>query len=133
LVTVLYDKKVPSDKLLAVKQAIIALLNVTENQMVFTPTIFTETTWQKMLSPEWLVPLFLALWLLMFLWGPLRSFFKRLNSALEDKRQLIEQTQKIEQEEEAEEMSEEDAEQEGEGGAGEEDLTEEEWPRWRSK
>src|ERR1019366_949302 len=30
LVTVLYDKKVPSDKLLAVKQAIIALLKVTE-------------------------------------------------------------------------------------------------------
>ena len=45
LVTVLYDKKVPGDKLLAVKQAIIALLKVTENQLVFTPTTFTETAW----------------------------------------------------------------------------------------
>src|SRR5579864_8043106 len=43
LVTILYDKKVPADKLLAVKQAIIALLKVTDNQLVFTPTTFTET------------------------------------------------------------------------------------------
>ena len=105
LVTVLYDKKVPADKLLAVKQAIIAVMKVTEAQMVFTPTVFTETVWQEVISPKWLIPLFFALWLMFFLWGPLRSFFKRLNAALEDKTQKIEQLQKIEQEEQSEEQA----------------------------
>jgi len=128
LVTVLYDKKVPADKLLAVKQAIIAVMKITEAQMIFTPTVFTETVWQEVLTPKWLLPLFLALWLLLFLWGPLRSFFKRLNAALEDKKQIIEQTQKIEQEEQSEEQAEEESEDEGEGdgGAGEGELEEEE-------
>ncbi len=90
LVTVLYDKKVQSDKLLAVKAAIMALLNVTENQMVFTPTSFTETAWQQVLTPKWIIPIALALWLMLFLWGPLASFFRRLNAALEDKTQKIE-------------------------------------------
>ena len=128
LVTVLYDKKVPADKLLAVKQAIMALMKINESQMVFTPTIFTETVWHDMLTPKWLVPLFLALWLLLFLWGPLRKFFQRLNAALEDKTQKIEQLQKIEQEEQSEEQAEEESEEEGDGdGSGEgEELTEEE-------
>ena len=52
LITVLYDKKVPSDKLVVVKQAIIALMKVTENQMVFTPTSFTETAWQQVLHAQ---------------------------------------------------------------------------------
>src|SRR5579872_6121060 len=50
LITILYDKKVPADKLLAAKQAIIALMKVTENQLVFTPTSFTETAWQQVLT-----------------------------------------------------------------------------------
>src|SRR5262249_39781834 len=49
LVTVLYDKRVPNDKLLACKQAIIALLKINDSQMVFTPTQFTETVWQQVL------------------------------------------------------------------------------------
>jgi len=132
-VNVLYDKRVAQDKLLAVKEAIMAVLKVAENQMVFTPTVFTQTEWEQVLTPKWLIPLFLLLWLLMFLWGPLRQFFKRLNAALEDKRQLIEQTQKIEQEEESEEQAEEEGDKDGEGGGegegeeGEEDaLTPEE-------
>ena len=128
MVTVLYDKKVHADKLLAVKQAIMAVMKVTEAQMIFTPTVFTETAWQEVLSPKWLLPLFFALWLMFFLWGPLRNFFKRLNAALEDKTQKIEQLQKIEQEEQSEEQAEEENEEDGEGGAGEGDegLLEEE-------
>ncbi|OGR92299.1 MAG: hypothetical protein A2992_06750 [Elusimicrobia bacterium RIFCSPLOWO2_01_FULL_59_12] len=114
LVTVLYDKRVPSDKLQAVKQAIIALLKVTESQMVFTPTTFTETVWEQVLTPKWIIPLALALWLLLFLWGPVASFFRRLNRALEDKTQMITQTTQMKQESE----SSEEAEAEGEGGGG---------------
>jgi flagellar motor switch protein FliG len=119
LVTILYDKNVPSDKLLAVKQAIIALLKVTENQMVFTPTTFTETAWQQVLTPKWIIPIALALWLLLFLWGPLASFFRRLNTALEDKTQKIEQTTNLKEESEQETAGEEEGEQEGGGGGGE--------------
>lgn len=132
LVNVLYDKKVPSDKLLAVKQAIIAVLKVTENQMIFTPTTFSETAWQQVLTPKWLIPLALALWLLLFLWGPLASFFRRLNAALEDKTQKIEQTTNLKEESEQETAAEEEGEQggggggDGEGGEGEGELTEEE-------
>ncbi len=119
LVTVLYDKKVPSDKLLAVKQAIIALLKVTENQLVFTPTSFTETAWQQVLTPKWIIPIALVLWLLLFLWGPLASFFRRLNAALEDKTQRIEQTTNLKEESEQETAGEEEGEQGGGGGGGE--------------
>jgi len=131
LVTVLYDKKVPSDKLLVVKQAIIALLKVTENQMVFTPTTFTETAWQQVLTPKWIIPIALVLWLLLFLWGPLASFFRRLNAALEDKTQRIEQTTNLKEESEQETAGEEEGEQAGgaggEGeGEGEGEMTEEE-------
>src|SRR4029077_2882426 len=111
LITVLYDKKVPSDKLLAVKQAIVALMKVTENQMVFTPTSFTETAWQQVLTPKWIIPLALALWLLLFLWGPLASFFRRLNAAMEDKTQKIEQTTNLKEESEQETAAEEEGEQ----------------------
>jgi flagellar motor switch protein FliG len=129
LVTVLYDKKVPSDKLVAVKQAITALLNVTENQMVFTPTSFTETAWQQVLTPKWIIPLALALWLLLFLWGPLASFFRRLNAALEDKTQKIENMTTMKEQSEQEMANENEGEQEGGGGGGaggEGELTEEE-------
>src|SRR5437879_392897 len=129
LVTVLYDKKVPADKLLAVKQAIIALLKVTENQLVFTPTTFTETAWQQVLTPKWLVPIALALWLLLFLWGPLASFFRRLNAALEDKTQKIEQNTNLKEQSERESAAEEEGEQAGGGGGegeGEGEMTEEE-------
>jgi flagellar motor switch protein FliG len=131
LVTILYDKKVQADKLLAVKQAIMALMKVTENQLVFTPTTFTETAWQRVLSPEWLIPLALALWLLLFLWGPLASFFRRLNRALEDKSQKIEQKIETKEESESENEEEEEGDQDGGGGEGEgegegEELTEEE-------
>ena len=119
LVTVLYDKKVPSDKLLAVKQAIIAVMKVTENQMVFTPTTFTETAWQQVLTPKWIIPIVLALWILLFLWGPVASFFRRLNAALEDKTQKIEQTTSMKEESEQETAGEEEGEQGGGGGAGE--------------
>jgi tetratricopeptide (TPR) repeat protein len=118
LVTVLYDRKVPSDKLLAVKQAIVALLKVTENQMVFTPTTFSETAWQQVLTPKWIIPLALALWLLLFLYGPLASFFRRLNTALEDKTQKIEQTTNVKEESEQESAAEEEGEQGGAGGGG---------------
>jgi flagellar motor switch protein FliG len=127
LVTVLYDKKVSTDKLQAVKQAIIALLKVTEQQLIFTPTVFTETAWQEVLKPHWLIPLIIILLILLFLWGPLRTFFKRLNAALEDKTQKIEQTLKQESEEESEENAEEDGDQEGGGeGEGDQAKTEEE-------
>ncbi len=132
MVTVLYDKKVPSDKLLVVKQAIIALMKVTENQMVFTPTSFTETAWQQVLTPKWIIPIALTLWLLLFLWGPLASFFRRLNTALEDKTQRIEQTTNLKEESEQETAGEEEGEQggggggEGEGEGGEGEMTEEE-------
>jgi flagellar motor switch protein FliG len=132
LVTVLYDKKVPSDKLLAVKQAIIAVMKITENQMVFTPTSFTETAWQQVLTPKWIIPITLALWLLLFLWGPLASFFRRLNAALEDKTQKIEQTTSMKEESEQETAGEEEGENggggggEGEGEGGEGEKTEEE-------
>jgi len=116
LVTVLYDKNVASDKLQAVKQAIIALLNVTENQMVFTPTSFTKAGWERVLTPEWIIPLTLILWLLLFLWGPLAKFFRRLNAALEDKSQKIEQVMKMEQETEEESSEESEGEDDGEGG-----------------
>lgn len=118
LVTVLYDKKVTSDKLLAVKQAIIALLKVTDNQMVFTPTTFTETAWQQVLTPKWIIPIALTLWLLLFLWGPLASFFRRLNAALEDKTQRIEQTLTSKEESEQEMANENEGEQDGAGGGG---------------
>jgi len=118
LITILYDKKVPADKLLAAKQAIIALMKVTENQLVFTPTSFTETAWQQVLTPKWIIPISLALWLLLFLWGPLASFFRRLNKALEDKTQKIEQTSQIKEESEAENAEEQEGENEGEGGGG---------------
>ncbi len=128
LVTVLYDNKVPSDKLLAVKQAIIALLKVTENQMVFTPTTFTQTAWQELLTPKWIIPLTLALWLMLFLWGPLASFFRRLNAALEDKTQKIESMTTMKEESEQEMANENEGEQDGGGGAGggEGEMTEEE-------
>ncbi len=129
LVTVLYDKKVASDKLLAVKAAIIALLNVTENQMVFTPTSFTETAWQQVLTPKWIIPITLALWLMLFLWGPLASFFRRLNAALEDKTQKIESTTTVKEESEQEMANENEGEQDGAGGGGaggEGEMTEEE-------
>lgn len=117
LITVLYDKKVPGDKLLAVKQAIVATMKVADNQLVFTPTTFTETAWQQVLTPKWLIPIALALWLLLFLFGPLASFFRRLNAALEDKTQKIEQTTQLT--EESEMASEEEGEQAGAEGEGE--------------
>ncbi len=116
LITVLYDKRVTSDKLQAVKQAIIALLKVTDAQMVFTPTTFTETAWQKVMTPQWLIPLALLLWFLMFLWGPLASFFRRTAAALEDKTQKIEQTTQVKEESESSEEAEEEGV--GEGGGG---------------
>ncbi len=119
LITVLYDKSVKTDKLLAAKQAIIAMMKVTENQMVFTPTTFTETAWQQVLTPKWIIPIVLALWLLLFLWGPLASFFRRLNAALEDKTQKIEQT--LKEESESENADEEEGEEEGGGGDGDGD------------
>jgi hypothetical protein len=122
LVTVLYDKRVPADKLQAVKLAIIALLKVTESQMVFTPTVFTKPAWEQVLSPEWLIPLALALWLLLFLWGPLASFFRRLNKALEDKSQQITQEMKMKEESESAEQGEEEGDQGGGGGLGEDGL-----------
>jgi flagellar motor switch protein FliG len=131
LITVLYDKKVPSDKLLAVKQAIIAVMKVTENQMVFTPTTFTETAWQQVMTPKWIIPLSLALWLLLFLWGPLASFFRRLNTALEDKTQKIEQMTNLKEESEQEMAAEEEGDKgggsggDGEGDGGEGEKTEE--------
>jgi flagellar motor switch protein FliG len=120
MVTVLYDKRVKSDKLLAVKQAIIALLKCNENQLVFTPTSFTETAWQQVLTPKWLIPLFLLLWLMLFLWGPLRTFFKRMAAAMEDKTQKIDETSKVqeEMEEQSEEETDEDQEGEGDNGLG---------------
>jgi flagellar motor switch protein FliG len=118
MVTVLYDKRVRPDKLLAVKQAIIALLKVTEAQMVFTPTVFTETVWEQVLTPKWIIPITLALWLLLFLWGPLASFFRRLNKALEDKTQKIEQTLTSKAENEEQSQEENEGEKEGGGGPG---------------
>ncbi len=117
VVTVLYDRKVPSDKLQAVKAAIKALMNVGDNQMVFTPTDFVKAGWERVLTPEWIIPLTLAMLLLLFLWGPLAKFFKRLNAALEDKTQRIEQTMKMEQETEEETSEETEGEEEG-AGAG---------------
>src|SRR6201999_2071440 len=110
LITVLYDKRVPTDKLQAVKQAIIALMKVTDNQLVFTPTQFTETAWQQVLTPKWIIPVTLTLWLLLFLWGPLASFFRRLTRALEDKTQNINQTTQMKQESESNEQAEEEGE-----------------------
>ena len=132
LITVLYDKTVAPTKLMAAKQAIMALMKVNDSQMVFTPTTFTETAWQQVLTPKWIIPLALALWLLLFLWGPVASFFRRLNRALEDKTQKIEQTTKMEEESESETAAEQEGEQEGGGGGGdgegegEGELTEEE-------
>jgi flagellar motor switch protein FliG len=129
LITVLYDKRVPSDKLQAVKQAIIALMKVTDAQLVFTPTVFTETVWEQVLTPKWIIPISLAIWLLLFLWGPVASFFRRLNRALEDKSQHITQELKSKAENESSEQAEEegDAGGGGGGGAGEGgELTEEE-------
>jgi len=119
LITILYDKRVTSDKLLAVKQAIMALMKVTDNQLVFTPTTFTETAWQQVLTPKWIIPIALALWLLLFLWGPLASFFRRLNAALEDKTQKIEQMTQLKEESESENAEEAEGEQDGAGGGGE--------------
>lgn len=119
LVTILYDKKVPTDKLLAAKQAIVALMKVSDNQLVFTPTTFTETAWQQVWAPKWIIPITLTLWLLLFLWGPLASFFRRLNAALEDKTQRIEQTMQAKQQSEMETASEEESEQAGGAGEGE--------------
>lgn len=118
LVTVLYDKRVQSDKLQAVKQAIIALLKVTENQMIFTPTVFSETVWEQVLTPKWIIPLSLAMLLLLFLWGPLASFFRRLNRALEDKTQLITQTMQMKQESENTDQEESEGENAAGGGGG---------------
>lgn len=133
LVTILYDKKVPSDRILASKQAILALLKLTDNQLVFTPTTFTETAWQQVLTPKWIIPLILATLLLLFMWGPLASFFRRLNAALEDKTQKIDQTTQVKEESESENADEAEGDQEGGGGgAGEgegqglEGVTEEE-------
>src|SRR4029077_14626894 len=114
LITVLYDKRVPSDKLLAVKQAIMALMKVTDAQLIFTPTIFTETVWEQVLTPKWIIPIALAVWLLLFLWGPVASFFRRMTKAMEDKSQHI--TQELKSKSESE--SSEQAEEEGEGGGG---------------
>jgi hypothetical protein len=122
LVTVLYDKRVPSDKLQAVKLAIIALLKVTDAQMVFTPTVFTKPAWEQVLSPEWLIPLILTMLLLLFLWGPLASFFRRLNKALEDKSQQITQTTNVKEESESAEQGEEEGDNGGGGGLGEDGL-----------
>jgi flagellar motor switch protein FliG len=127
-VTVLYDKRVHSDKLLAVKQAVVALLKVTEQQMEFTPTSFTETAWEQVLTPKWIIPVALALWLLLFLWGPVAGFFRRLTRALEDKSQQITQTMSMKQQSESNEQAEEEGAGGGGGGAGGEggELTEEE-------
>ena len=83
-----------------------------------------------MLTPKWIIPIALTLWLLLFLWGPLASFFRRLNAALEDKTQKIEQTTKLQEESEQETAAEEEGEQGGGGGGegegeGEGELTEE--------
>lgn len=118
MVTVLYDRQVLPVKLQAVKAAIVALLKTTDSQMVFTPTDFTKSGWERILTPEWLIPLVLALWLMLFLWGPLAKFFKRLNAALEDKTQRIEQTTKMESETEEESSEENEGEQDGQGGGG---------------
>src|SRR5882724_452936 len=73
----------------------------------------------------------MALWLLLFLWGPLASFFRRLNAAMEDKTQKIEQTTNLKEESEQETAAEEGEQGgggggEGAGGEGEDGKTEEE-------
>ena len=84
------------------------------------------------MTPKWIIPLTLALWLMLFLWGPLASFFRRLNRALEDKTQKIDQTTQMKEESESENAEESEGEEEGGGGAGdgegdgEGELTEEE-------
>jgi len=68
---------------------------------------------------------------MLFLWGPLASFFRRLNRALEDKTQKIEQKTELKQELESENSDEAEGEQEGAGGGsgeGEGSQAEEEKP-----
>ena len=118
LITVLYDKKVPSDKLLAVKQAIIAVMKVTENQMVFTPTTLYRNRLAAGADAQMdHSALSGACGCCFFSGGRLASFFRRLNAALEDKTQKIEQTTNLKEESEQETAAEEEGEAEAAAAA----------------
>lgn len=90
-VTVVHDERILPPQIAVVKERILAAMakyKLKENQLVFKPTKFTTLTWDQLLKPEllvWFVMAFLALLFLLFLFGPLRAFFKSYLSTIQDK------------------------------------------------
>ncbi|MBI3550291.1 MAG: tetratricopeptide repeat protein [Elusimicrobia bacterium] len=118
LVTVIHDEKVPQPKLDAARERIVDALSeykATPEQIVFRKAKFdfVDHKWQDDLkNPNVYLPLLYALLLLLFLlflFGPLWSFFRRyIHSLGETKKQEITSASKVEQE----------GENEGEGLGG---------------
>ena len=85
IVTVLYDEKVPKERLDIVKDAIMSSMKINlkrGDKIDFKKTKFTQGFMDELLKPQVLIPLVIALLLLFFLFGPfasiLRSFVKTL-------------------------------------------------------
>jgi hypothetical protein len=85
IVTVLYDEKVPKDRLDIVREAIMSSMRIDLKRgdtIEFKKTKFTQGFTEELLRPQVLIPVVLALLLLFYLFGPfasiLRSFVKTL-------------------------------------------------------
>ncbi len=88
LVTVLYDEKVSQEGLDMVKDAITTSLKIDPkrgDKIDFKKTKFTPGFSEELFKPKVLIPAILALLLLMFLFGPLASFFRHYVQTLKEK------------------------------------------------
>jgi flagellar motor switch protein FliG len=81
-VTVIYDEKIPQEKVNIVKESIIASLglNMKRDVLEFKKAKFSSDLWQRffetLILPKYFIPLILAIISMLFLFGPLAEFLR---------------------------------------------------------
>jgi flagellar motor switch protein FliG len=85
---VLYDEKVPQERLNIVKDAIMSSMKIDLKRgdtIDFKKTKFTQGFTEELLRPQVLIPVILALLLLFFLFGPFSSFLRSYVKTLRER------------------------------------------------
>ena len=91
-ITVIYDFKIPQEKIDIVKDAIVTALKINTKRgdsLVLKPAKFTSdvfsTFWVNILKPSFILPLILTLLILSFLFGPLAGFLREYVRTLRER------------------------------------------------
>jgi len=91
-ITVIYDFRIPQEKIDIVKDAIVTALKINTKRgdaLVLKPAKFTSdvfsTFWVNVLKPSFILPLILTLLILSFLFGPLASFLREYVRTLRER------------------------------------------------